>query len=60
MRERERAHVRVGREGEGERETEGGREGGKERQRQRILSRLQAVSAEPNTGPDPMNHEITT
>ena len=33
---------------------------GRERQRERILSRLRAVSAEPDVGLDPMNREIMT
>ena len=51
----------------GEREKERERErttmrGGtqRERGRERIPSRLHAVSTEPNTGLDPMNHEIMT
>ena len=51
MREREREWKR-GRERERERE--------RERGRQRIPSRLHAVSAEPPQGLDPMSHEITT
>ena len=35
-------------------------EGGAERGRERIPSRLCAVSAEPDAGLAPMNHEIVT
>ena len=41
-----------------ERESEQGRH--RERGRERIPSRLHAVSTEPNTGLDPTNSEITT
>ena len=57
-RERERERERVGkgkREGGREREREGERE-----DRERIPSRLQAVSPEPDMGFHPMNHEIMT
>ena len=36
------------------------REGQRERERKRIPSRLCAVSAEPNAGLEPTNHEIMT
>ena len=36
------------------------REGQRERERDRIPSRLCAVSAEPDMGLDPTNHEIMT
>lgn len=37
-----------------------GREREEERHRERISSRLYAVSAEPDAGPEPMNQEIVT
>ena len=46
---------------ERERERENIKRGGAERRgRQRIPSRLHAVSTEPNVGLDPTNHEVMT
>ena len=56
MRDRESTRTCTGT-GEGQREREGERE--REREGERILSRLHAVSTEPDVGLELMNLEIT-
>ena len=43
-----------------ERELRRGREREREKERERIPNRLRTASAEPDVGPEPMNHESMT